>query len=101
MIYRVQDNEGRGPFRPGMTTRWLRDEVDERLLPVYQDIPDFSERINRARMKARGALYAGVACRSLEQFLLWFNGRERQTLQRLGYKLADASQCEIIGEGHY
>ena len=99
MIWRIQDAEGRGPFKPGMTTRWLRDEPDERLLPVYADIPDLSERIAKARRRMNGELYAGVACRSVEQLSRWFDERERQALIRLGYQCADASQCFVIGEG--
>lgn len=99
MIYRIQDSEGRGPFRPGMTMRWIRDEPDERLLPVYQDIPDLTERIRKAKDRIGGALYAGVACRSPEQVARWFNERERSTLEALGYRCVDASRCQIIGEG--
>ena len=61
IVFRFQDNEGRGPYKPGMRALWGDDDHDARCLP-----PSFVEfGIDVIRHKRRGVL--GCAFTSLEQ----------------------------------
>lgn len=80
---RVQDAEGRGPYRPGMSRQWAD--------PNGFDCPpwwcELGEDVQTAHAKMKGTFHWGCGFSSWEQLTRWFNERERRALDRLDYRL--------------
>lgn len=93
-IIRVQDKQGRGPWRPGLSRLWVRETPDDSLLPIYADISGFSELTARAY---KDGLHFGCATR-LANFDRWFSADEMRRLRALGFRAYDASGCTILAE---
>ncbi len=92
-VYRVQDGEGRGPWRPGFSHRWVEDRPDhENLLPWPMEFG----RVDRRLLYGEAA---GSACRTLEQLRRWFTPSEYRTLQRYGYRAVRLEAGRILAEG--
>lgn len=78
-IYRVQDRDGRGPWKPGFSQKWVSYRPDhEVLLPVYIEMPG-------ALNKRHPGFHVGVGCISLDQLRRWFHKDEYRTLMGYGY----------------
>jgi len=79
LIYRVQDADGRGPWRPGFSHKWTEDRTDAEyaaLLPWPIEFPGL----------VFGYGYHGCGCQSLAQLRRWIRQSEYATLQRYGYR---------------
>lgn len=84
MIYRVQDVEGRGPYRPGMTAAW----ADPHALDTAPWWVELGEPLYVAHKRFNDPeFHYGCGFDTLEQFRRWFNVKERSALNRLGYRL--------------
>jgi len=80
MFFRVQDRDGRGPFKPGMPDRW-RD-------PDGQDFPPITIEFGlQWREEIPPGWHCGCAFRSIEQVRSWFSPWECERLDALGYGL--------------
>lgn len=91
-IYRVQDREGRGPYRPGLSKRW----VDQNeCLPPPDWISEFGPAV---LLKFRPHEYAGCGVRSLEQLGRWFSATEQPRLAALGFQLVAMHVDRILAE---
>ena len=75
-IYRIQGDNGRGPFKPGFTNRWLNREESELIM----------EFIAPGLHKTDKYKYTGTGCVSIEQLKKWFNKEEYKFLLKHGYK---------------
>ncbi len=88
-VYRVQDKDGRGPFKPGFSTSWFEPRPDHQyLLPFYQQfgsIDLFSP-----------AGHLGCGCLTIEQLKRWFSLGEMTTLEKYGYKAVKINCTKII-----
>ena len=91
-VYRVQDAEGRGPYRPGMSSRWV-DENDIPPPPTW--IAEFGEGVMQ---KLRPGEFVGCGVRNLAQLSKWFSETEMPRLRALGYKLVVLNAERILGE---
>lgn len=92
----MQDFEGRGPFRPGFSHRWIDESKPFVNLPTC-----FSEfGLHNVLRKARGRSI-GCGCDSLDQIQLWFNANEMATLHGLGFSLVRMEVDEILGTSQY
>lgn len=83
-IYRVQDSEGRGPWRPGFSDKWVEDRTDEeflRLKPIMDDFPNLSSQLGNMTGK-----HAGVGCETLPKLRQWFTRTEYERLLEFGYQ---------------
>lgn len=81
LVYRVQDREGRGPWRPGFSQAWMEDRSPEEyaaLLPVQEEFPGLVRML-------RPGYSVGVGCVSLEQLRLWFTPLEYERLLGFGF----------------
>ena len=89
-IYRVQDADGRGPFKPGLTDKWLSARGDSDLLPAFSvyDIFDAQHR--------KKAPFYGCGCETIEQLKRWFWPDEWRILKKLGYFAVEMPVAEII-----
>jgi len=92
-IYRLQDDEGRGPFRPGFSETWL-DAVRSYDLPPWFE--EFGWHLV-AECRDSG-LNCGTGCRTLEQLHKWFSRTERKRLHRYGYDIVTLVPDRIFAE---
>jgi len=92
-IYRLQEDEGRGPFRPGFSETWL-DGIRSYDLPPW--LEEFGWHV--AQEARQSGLYCGTGCRSLEQLYRWFSRNERRRLKRYGYDVVTIVPDRIFAE---
>ena len=94
-VYRIQDDQGRGPYRPGFSHRWEDpDAPTASRQPFFFEFPDLD--LNRL---VPGK--SGCAFRTMEQLLRWFTPFERQKLASLGYSVVSMEADEILAESEY
>ena len=91
-IYRVQDRDGRGPYRPGVSKLWV-DHND--VLPPPTWMAEFGSDL---RTQMHPDEYVGCGMRRLDQLERWFSPSERVRLQALGYRLVALNVDRIIAE---
>jgi hypothetical protein len=94
-IFRVQDREGRGPWRLGLSAQWS-DPADppELLLPWHVEfgpwiLPPESERVGK---------FYGCGTRDLEQLRRWFSPTEYRRLLDLGFAVVRMDVDRILAE---
>lgn len=91
MHFRIQDDEGRGPWRPGFSHRWVEDRPDHKnLLPWMVEIGP----VHRLALFGE---HIGSACETLSQLQRWFTESEYRTLRRLGYQCVSISGARVLG----
>lgn len=98
-VYRVQDRDGRGPFKPGHTCDWADREFapgQENLRPIFEEF-GFGI-VNDIRAKNRNG-HIGCAVRTLVDICRWFSATERERLRKLGYFVVAIAPDQIIAEG--
>ena len=78
-VFRVQDAEGRGPWKPGFSHNWVEDRDDhQNLVPWFEEFGD-------VRQRAIYGMAMGSGCRTVEQLRRWFTATEYAKLLTLGY----------------
>lgn len=92
-VYRVQDKDGRGPFKPGLSHLWTDTHKSE-WLPSW--IEEFGVNIVRKAMDE--GRHVGCGCRSVGELKRWFSKAERRRLKRLGYNLVSMKVDEVLAE---
>lgn len=95
-VYRIQDLEGRGPFRPNFSHLWLDPDPklhESKLVPWPEQFPEAFFRIRVFR-----TIYCGCGCESPDQLKLWFSESEVNRLRRFGYTAVKMSVDEILGQ---
>jgi hypothetical protein len=97
VVFRVQDDDGRGPWRPGFSHHWIDDDAPVGRLAetVMHLLP-----IQALQMLPRDRNY-GCACRSKAALLEWFTPVERERLQRFGYRIVRLRVDEVLAESRY
>ena len=90
-VYRLQDENGRGPFKPGFTRYW----AENRDRPL--DIISAFGLSWRAEIPRGWAV--GCACRSLQELDRWFSLTERERLFDMGYRIVALKPDMILREG--
>lgn len=91
-IYRVQDKQGRGPFRPGITDKWIEMRPDhENLVPFFEEWKGFDP-----CCEAKQNEHLGVGCMTLEQLRRWFTETEYNRLRILGYRAVKVRADRIL-----
>lgn len=79
-VYRMQDAEGRGPWRPGMGLLWVEDRPDhDNLRTTLEEFGNFIPSLTRGK-------HFGCGCRTVEQMRRWFTQGEYRSLKRFGYR---------------
>ena len=91
-VYRIQDSEGRGPFRPGFSHIW-RDERGEDFPPWYAEMPEVL-----AKLQGEQQFAIGTGCKSHEQLRKWFTEDEYYRLVLLGYSAVELDADKTYGE---
>lgn len=92
VVYRVQDDSGRGPWRPGFSKYWCEDREDlDNLIPWTVELPT-------VLLKRTAGMHMGCGCRTLEQLRRWFTPAEFKTLNQFGYASVQLEATRILGE---
>lgn len=94
LLVRVQDDDGRGPFRPGFSGRWFEGRAFHYPPPFYEE---FGVGILD---RMRPGYHYGSAVRTLDQLRRWFNDRELAKLMELGYSVVQIDADLILAESH-
>lgn len=91
--YRIQDSEGRGPFKPGTAVEWCESRIDLiNLKPAHLEFDDYTDTVRE--LIAKG-LYVSIATDTLEQLRRWFTVTEYLKLLGKGYKCYKVDQCHV------
>lgn len=91
IVYRVQDRNGRGPYKPGMSHRWSDGEERGRL--SIQDEFGWGFLQHQSPGEA-----IGCGFRSVEQLLSWFSDEELRKLYAMGYRVVAMRVDRILEE---
>lgn len=92
-VFRIQDSEGRGPFRPGLSQVWI-DEERTSMPPTFME--EFGWDI--FDKMGRPGEHFGSAVRRVEDLLRWFSHREMRKLAALGYRIVSLSDARVLAE---
>lgn len=95
-IFRIQDQYGRGPFKPGFTKNWLiYSKKKDELLPWYH-----GKNIEEIKSILPENNLFGTGCRSINCLRKWFTKKEYKKLVGYGYSSVyiEISDDEILVE---
>lgn len=92
IVFRVQDLNGRGPFKPGFSSKWVEPRDDHQFL-----VPWFID-LSRVDKQVTYGLHAGAACGSIDQLRRWFTAAEYEFLKKHGYQAYEIEVDRVIGE---
>ncbi len=91
-VYRVQDADGRGPWKPGFSHFWVEDRDDhDSLIPWYHEF-------GPVHRNAIVGMSMGCGCRTLEQLRRWFTPTEYARLRAYGYRAVQMDVGRILAE---
>jgi hypothetical protein len=93
-LFRVQDSEGRGPYRPGLSHRWSS-PIGPVVLPWWTEL---KLDLRAAMALIPAGMHSGSAFRSMEQLADWFVPEEREKLAGLGYHIVRFKPHKIVAE---
>ena len=92
-VYRVQDKEGRGPYRPGFSAKW-RDPNSSN-----EDKPPFFVEFGWDVVgRVPSGHHAGCAFRTMGQLRSWFSPTELERLRWLGYSVVEIEVDRVLAE---
>ena len=94
IVWRVQDKNGRGPYKPGLSSQWADGDSGRICMPWWIELglPI------TAHQSLGNDMYSGCAFRSVEQARQWFSRGELRRLARLGYELVPIDADAIAYE---
>lgn len=92
VVFRVQDRDGRGPWKPGFSERWVEDRTDEE----FAALGPWPLDVMLALREMAGRRHMGYACQTLDQLRQWFRPGEYKTLLRYGYVAVKMPVDEVL-----
>ena len=93
IVFRIQDRQGRGPWKPGFSHRWIRLQPNYDLVPWFEEWPGFDPVKEKVRREV-----IGTGCKTVEQLKRWFDRSEYTTLRILGYHAVKISGVRPLRE---
>lgn len=91
-VYRIQDKDGRGPWRPGFSKHWIESRPDhEHLVPWLQEF-------GPVHFRAIVGMHLGCGCTSVDQLRRWFSPAEYQRLIEFGYQAVRMEAGRILAQ---
>ena len=97
IVYRVQDADGRGPWRPGLSRQWVdADAPAGRLVETIFDLIPLDE-----IRDMRERYYLGCACRTLADLGAWFTPIEKERLRALRFHPVMIQADAVIAESRF
>lgn len=91
-IYRVQDKDGRGPFKPGFSHKWAIPRYEQKNLPTW------AEEFGIKSLSMNFGYHVGCGCLTLDQLRRWFAQDEYAALLRLGYRAVKMDADRILAQ---
>lgn len=96
-VFRIQDKDGRGPFRPGFSKMWLDEDIGDRVA-----LPSWIEEFGAdAFAQAPGGSCGFSAVRTINKIRDWFTDTERQRLYGFGFYLVEVPDAHVIRESEH
>ncbi len=93
IVYRIQDQDGRGPWKPGFSHFWVEDRDDHDALKPYW------QQLGHVQLQGtHDGMHLGCGCKTIEQLRRWFNPTEYARLLRYGYQAVRIEADRILGE---
>lgn len=95
-VYRIQDKDGRGPWKPGFSQHWVGECDEERLAllpPIQEEFPGREFRVP--------GMHVGVGCLSQAHLREWIRSDEYQRLFQLGYRAVSFTVDRVLAEGKF
>lgn len=94
IIYRIQDTDGRGPWKPGFGDKWVINRNDhENLLPIMQEFD-----LRQLKFYIKMGFHVGCGCPSLSLLKRWIIAEEYVTLKSYGYRAVSLKVDHVIEE---
>lgn len=93
-IYRIQDVNGHGPFKPGFSKLWVVDRQDLENLPSWM----IEFHFETVHQKIKQGEFSGSGCKTLKQLRRWFIREEYENLQLFGYRTVKLSVDRILAQ---
>ena len=90
IIYRIQDDDGRGPWKPGFSEKWTRQEPDFSLQPWFFTMGPI-------HLEANIDEFVGCGCLKKDQLKRWISENEYKRLLGFGYKAVEL-KARVLGE---
>lgn len=89
-IYRIQDNDGRGPWKPGFSHKWVETRND------HDNLPPWYIEFGPVHLNAISGCAVGTGCMTIDQLRRWFTESEYKTLLSCGYKAVKMTVGRIL-----
>lgn len=96
-VFRIQDQDGRGPFKPGFSQVWC----DPEFAPGQKAMPPWGDEFGWdaiERLARPGEHHFGSAVLKLRKLREWFSGTEQACLSQLGYHIAAINHARVMAE---
>lgn len=91
-VYRIQDKNGRGPWKPGFSHLWVEDRPD------HENLPPWFFEFGPVHLKAFTWEHLGSGCRTVEQLQRWFTESEYRKLLTWGYQAVKIEVGRVLAE---
>lgn len=91
-IYRIQDKEGRGPWRPGFSSKWTIERSD------WKDLVPFQMQFGNVHQLRTPGMTMGCGCMTIDQLKRWFIPKEYETLLSFGYQSVSMEANTIVAQ---
>lgn len=96
-VVRVQAVDGRGPWRPGFSHRWIDEDAPVgRLTETVMDLVPMHE-----LLCLPSSMMYGSACRTLTALFEWFTPLERRRLALLGFHPVRLNADVVLAESRW
>lgn len=95
-VYRVQDRDGRGPWKPGFSSQWAEDRPESEYKELKPWPIEFG--ISNVLRKSIYGMSLGCGCRTLEQLRRWFTPTEYSKLLGFGYAAVKLDIGRVLAE---
>ena len=95
-IIRMQDSDGRGPWRPNFSHKWISGDNSFLGKPIHEDFTNIDKIFKKAYKAGK---YLGCAMREANKSI-WFTDKEIETLKRHGFYFVDCTNCEVLAESN-
>lgn len=95
-VYRVQDAEGRGPWRPGLSRHWCDAEFGEGVEALPTCFDEFGHDFLARRMLP--GEHFGCAVRRLRDIKRWVSETERARLRGMGFVVVSIRPDRVLVE---
>ncbi|WP_299073468.1 hypothetical protein [uncultured Paraglaciecola sp.] len=91
-VFRIQDADGRGPFKPGFSSQWVEIRAD------HQNLKSWLDEFGPIQNELLVGEYAACGCKTIAQLKRWFTKAEYKRLRRLGYNAMRIEVGRILAE---